>query len=82
MNCPCEGCICFPMCLNKSLVELTSCKIFQGYVNVENVYQKYDRLKIMKELFIKHGDGFIPLISSLMRDIREFVSYTKGVDDG
>ena len=76
MNCPCENCVVFAMCLSKPIIDLLSCKLMLEYLHIEDIYQKHSRLTFVKTLFKKHNMS-VKLVLSLIQDIETFMDYQR-----
>ena len=70
MNCPCENCICLPVCKHKKYYNLfTDCSLIKKYIPFGNrdreyLYQLEEIMKPTRWRLIKNKKGRYPLVMS------------------
>ena len=77
-ECPCYNCICFAMCIGKSLGILTSCKLMDSYLSGTDPYRLHSRLHIVKVIFKKHvDDSFISTVDDCINHAEELMDFNR-----
>ena len=79
---PCYDCICFPMCLGKTMNDLLNgCCLIGDYIRCgedDNHVEKLSRLLRTKELFDNGHESFTNALNGVINELRGYLNISGG----